>query len=630
MKNFFQKKYRLIILASLILTVALSILGASRDSLIYDEDAHIPAGYSYLTTFDMRLNPEHPPLIKDLSAFPLLFLDLNFDTTKPSWSQNPNDAQWNAGKEFLFQSGNDADQIIFWSRLPIIALFVILALFIFKWTRELAGISAGLLAFILFVFDPNILGHNHFVTTDLGIAAFITFAFYYFIHFLKNPNWKNVFLLGLFLGLVQLAKFSSVLIFPVMGVVILAYSLVKLTRHKKTTDFKFKLQTFGKLVGKFSLAFAISIIIVWVAYYFTTFNMPESKLPEIATYYFKNDDTNLKAVYSKKVIFALNESEFFRPMAVYLFGVARVFQRVAGGNVTYFLGEISTAGFFSYFPVVFLLKEPLPSLILFSLALLITIFGIFQTIRKKKNDKDINIFGNYIRTSTAELSMIIFIFIYLLTSITGRLNIGLRHLLPIFPFIYILTSASIIDFVKNIRNRKKRVISYSILITLCLILILKTIFSYPSYMSYFNEFAGGSNQGYRYVTDSNADWGQDLKRLDKFVERYNWCPQNSLDSFCAIYDPRKGKIEQIRLDYFGMASADYYLGENYTPWWKSKRPIESGWYAISTLFLQESIHDTTKKDNESYRWLEDKKPFAQVGTSILVYYVTPEEASAIK
>ena len=109
MRKFFQEKYKLIILLLLIITVVISVICAAEDTMIYDEDAHIPAGYSYLKTFDMRLNPEHPPLIKDLAALPLLFFDPQptFDISKPFWNENANDAQWDAGKEFLFQSENN-------------------------------------------------------------------------------------------------------------------------------------------------------------------------------------------------------------------------------------------------------------------------------------------------------------------------------------------------------------------------------------------------------------------------------------------------------------------------------------------------------------------------------------------
>src|SRR5665647_1706675 len=122
MKNFIEKNYKSIIFIILAFMFVVSVLNAKNDSAIYDEIAHIPAGYSYLTKHDMRLNPEHPPLLKDLAAFPLLFMHLNFDTAQPFWNENPNDAQWNAGKYLFYRADNNPEQIAFWSRLPIILL----------------------------------------------------------------------------------------------------------------------------------------------------------------------------------------------------------------------------------------------------------------------------------------------------------------------------------------------------------------------------------------------------------------------------------------------------------------------------------------------------------------------------
>ena len=123
MKKIIEKNYLLIIIAVLGFMTVVSILNANNDSLIYDEDAHIPAGYSYLTQQDIRLNPEHPPLLKDLAAFPLLFINPKLDTTQDFWTKdNADDGQWNAGKSFLFGGDNNPDQIIFWSRLPIVFL----------------------------------------------------------------------------------------------------------------------------------------------------------------------------------------------------------------------------------------------------------------------------------------------------------------------------------------------------------------------------------------------------------------------------------------------------------------------------------------------------------------------------
>jgi hypothetical protein len=181
------------------------------------------------------------------------FFNPNFDTSKDFWTKDNADAgQWNAGKVFLWDSGNDPDRIIFWSRIPIILLSLILGLFIFRWTRELAGTLAGLFALALYTFNPNILGHNHFVTTDIGIAAFIVFAFYYFSRFIKKPTWKNVFIFGLFLGLMQLAKFSSVLTFPIIFLVLIIYPLIK-------SNGQGKLQNLKEYLLKGYLSFLISI-----------------------------------------------------------------------------------------------------------------------------------------------------------------------------------------------------------------------------------------------------------------------------------------------------------------------------------------------------------------------------------
>jgi len=91
-----------------------------QESATMDELAHIPAGYSYLKFRDNRLNPEHPPLLKDLSAIPLLFLNLKFPTDSPYWQEGVN-SQWDMGRVFLYESGNNADQIIQWARIfPIL------------------------------------------------------------------------------------------------------------------------------------------------------------------------------------------------------------------------------------------------------------------------------------------------------------------------------------------------------------------------------------------------------------------------------------------------------------------------------------------------------------------------------
>jgi len=143
-----------IIAACLLIFVFLIAFFSMRgDSATMDEVAHLPAGYSYLTQKDMRLNPEHPPLIKDLAAIPLLFIeDINFPSDIKAWKEDVN-GQWGFGYHFLYQMGNPVDQMIFWGRIPMILILILLGFYIFKWARELFGNKVALLALFLFSFS---------------------------------------------------------------------------------------------------------------------------------------------------------------------------------------------------------------------------------------------------------------------------------------------------------------------------------------------------------------------------------------------------------------------------------------------------------------------------------------------
>lgn len=609
-KRFLEQKYRWVVGTILAFLLIVSLLNAWWDSAIFDEDAHIPAGYSYLIKHDMRLNPEHPPLIKDLAALPLTLMHLKFDTNKPFWTTDVN-GQWDAGHDLLWQEGNNADQVIFWARVPVVLLSLLFGLFIFKWGKEFSGVLGGLFALTLYAFDPNILGHDHFVTTDLGIAGFMMLSFYYFLRFIKEPTWKNVAVGGFFLALVQLAKFSSILLFPIFGLVAIIYPLTKKVPAETKSAFLFKLEKLGEYLGKSIVAFAFSLLIVWVFYALNDYAMPKDKLAETINYYFSPTDTSIKAVTTNHVLIALNNSALTRPLSEYVLGIAMVFKRVSGGNGAYFMGQVSGNAFRAYFPTVFDTKEPLISLFFMLAALILALRNNIKALIAYLKEKGQKLawsaaLRDYLRHNIDTISMFAFIVLYAYISITGNLNIGFRHLFPILPFAYLLTAKVIIDFCRKHPEPAGRVTFFSAVLLLSLLLVAETVSAYPYYMSYFNQIAGGPKNGYRYVTDSNADWGQDLKRLQVFLDQHP-------------------EIDKIRVDYFGGADIKYYIGDKYLMWYDSKRPIEPGWYAISTNFLQGSIYDQTKKDQDSYRWTQKIQPVYQVGTAIFIYHVTPEE-----
>ena len=136
-----------------LVSFALMLSASLQESATMDELAHIPAGYGYVKYLDYRLNPEHPPLVKALAALPLLFQKLNFPTDKSAWQKEIN-GQWEAGTQFLYESGNNANKIIQWSRLMPMLLTLLLIIFIYIWGKELMGRWWALLPAFLFPFPP--------------------------------------------------------------------------------------------------------------------------------------------------------------------------------------------------------------------------------------------------------------------------------------------------------------------------------------------------------------------------------------------------------------------------------------------------------------------------------------------
>jgi len=606
MHEFLKKNYLWIVFTIMAFFTIVSVLNAWNDSAIFDEVAHIPAGYSYLTQHDTRLNPEHPPLIKDLSAIPLLFLHLTFNVQGQDFWEGtlPNmwdEGQWAAGHYLLYQAGNNPDQIIFWARIPIILLSILFGLFLFKWGKEIAGTSAGLFALTLYAFDPNILGHDHFVTTDLGIAAFLTFSFYYFLKFIKTPTWKNAAIGGFFMGLLLVSKFSSIVVLPIYGLILIVYGLAR-NNHEGLTKWKDRFANLGWYLLKGIAAFAVATLVIWCVYKVNDYRMPRETFDQTIDFFFSASDPNAKASITNTMLHALNKSSFTRPLASYVFGPAWTFKRVSGGNGAYFLGQVGN-GFKNYFPVVFAIKETIPLLVLMLFA---SVFVLWQTIvsivasaRTKKMAEN---FGHFLRRSVVYYSMFIFVALYAYVSISGGLNIGFRHLFPILPFIYLLVTKKVFDLLRDQHPHTKTVIMIAVAVLLCW-QVTTTALAYPSYTSYYNESIGGSTNGYKYVTDSNTDWGQDLKQLDWYLSGHP-------------------EITRIRVDYFGGGNPQQLLGDKYIGWWDSQRPVVPGWYAISENSLQGSIYDTVNKNLfNNYAWTLDLTPTAQIGKSILIYHV---------
>jgi len=575
-----------ILLAMMFFTAFFSMLG---DSATMDELAHIPAGYSYLSQKDFRINPEHPPLVKDLAAIPLLFLNLNFPKDHPSWQEEVN-GQWWFGSEFLYHSGNNPDRIIFWARIPMILLLIFLGWFLFYFARKLAGNEVAILTLILFSFCPTFLTHGRLVTTDVGAALGVVLSTYFWIEFLKCPSKKNIILAGLIFGIALLLKFSLILLVPFFGIITIIFAWLK-TDNKKAILKYVMLALFAGIIG-----FAF---IVWPVYQFHVLNYPLAK--QLSDTKFLLESNPMGSLSNLCIWMA--DKPLLRPFGHFLLGLLMATQRTAFGNTVYFMGMISASGWWFYFPLVYFLKIPLA----FHLLTLIALFSTLLAIKKpfwvetKKRVKA------WILNHFTEFSMLVFLTIYWITSISGNLNIGVRHILPTFPFLYVLVSIGIKNWIGGINNLPKtKKMAWFLLLFLFLWYIGSSLMVFPHYLSYFNEIAGGSKNGYKYVVDSNYDWGQDLKRLTWFVEN--------------------NKIEKIYVDYFGGGDPSYYLKEKYIPYspFQETKEKPKGWLAVSVTLLQGGRGNPEPRFDQPtgyYKWLNQYEPKARAGDSIFIYYI---------
>lgn len=621
------KKHAILIVSGILaIHFILGLVISSQESMIYDERAHIPASYSYVRFGDMRLNPEHPPLIKDLAGLPLLGLNLTFPLSAPEWQTGINE-QWTMGDLFLNCTRpnlacNDADKILFWSRLPITILSVLLGFAIFFFTRKIGGTLAGLFATLLYASDPNIIAHNHYVTTDIGIALFLFSAFYTFVRFLKKPTFQNMFLAGIFLGLAELTKVSAILLFPLFGLFVLLFAF---TKHKEfgdyQTDRKFRWHTLLIYSLKFVGIILTAFIIIWSLYAWNTIHMPSHTLIDSANLYLSQN--NAPAHFAHDLVVRTSEHPVLKPLSQYFLGVAMIFARVGSGNPHYFLGEVTMDPSVWYFPIVFLLKETLPFLLLLIFTLCYTIYRIGKSLFEKQVPLSTFLADSFQNRITQYL-MFAFILLYTYVSLTGKLNIGIRHLFPILPLLYLLISKTLFDFFDRHDDDKTSKKTLSILLGIITSTIIAIpILAYPNYLSYFNIAVGGHLNGYQYVTDSNYDWGQDLKRVKSFVDLHNRCKAGK-ETFdeekeCALssmYPP----IDTIRVDYFGGSSPAYYLGDMFIPWWGERAP-EAGWYAISSFFYQESLYKKKPLGTNDYSWLKGITPVRRAGDSFFIYYI---------
>ncbi len=502
-----------------------------------DETTHLPSGYTYLETGTFRLNPQHPPLVKLLAALPLLFLHPRLDLQDAAWASEPPN-EWKFGQSFLY--GNDADRLLFWGRLPLVLLTLLLGLHVWLWARELFGEAAGLAALVLFAFCPTLIAHGHLVTMDVPLATFSTMSFYWLRAWLLRGGPLRLVAAAACQGLALAAKFSAVVLLPVELALIVAAAIVPSTTASADASARFsspqQIAGMGARARAAVTGSAVLIggafVVVWALYFF----------PGDPLFYWRG--------------MQLVNSDHDPTYPVYL------------------LGNFKAGGWWYYFPVAFLVKTPIPTLLFLGLGIVLFLVG-----RRTPRALD-------------EAFLVSPALVWLVATCALADDIGVRYLLPMYPLAWIFASRA----APHLWNRTAGKV---VLAALGLWLAAGTLRIYPDHLAYFNEIAGGPSRGPEWLDDSNLDWGQDLKRLKTWMDE-------------------KG-VEEVRLLYAWNGSPEYY-GIRYEPvtmrdWVEKPRP---GVYAVSIMWLVRG-RLYARLEGTQCDWLDRYVPSDRVGYSFYIY-----------
>ena len=458
---------------------------------------------------------------------------------------------YRVGQSFLYRSAISADRLLGLSRLVDLFLGTLLLALIGWWARRLWGSRSAILAMAMAFVEPNLIAHSSLVTTDIGVTMFMFLTVYLLWEHLIKPRWWLLAATGFSAGFALVSKFSALLLVPIVGLIV---TLSLLIAHQpfllppKTVQNGLR-QNLLHAVGVLSVIFFFALLTIPPAYLF----------------------------------------QGFEP---WLSGFSRFKSLADAGRLAFFLGEYSYEGWWSYYLVCFLIKTPIGSLVLIAASLLC-----------------------YRAGSPLQWREVIFLLlpvaVIFLAMTQSKVNIGLRHILPIYPFLFVLASR-----VATVHFRRHWIAPLLIGTPLVLTAISSLRIA-PHQLAYFNEFVGGPDQGYRYLSDSNVDWGQDLKGVKTYTENEN--------------------LPIIYFSYFGTAPPSYYgIRYQYVPGaWPLEWPPPADEVpadaprkilAVSVSNLQ----DVSTPYDPLFRWLWLRQPVAKIGYSIFIYDLTDDQEGLAK
>lgn len=528
------------------------VWSAATNSVTFDEFAHLPAGAAYWRHADFSIFDLSPPLLRLVAASPPTLAGADAPPTADVDERAPKDRHWVYGQQFERANADRYQSLFVLGRLALIPISCAGAYLVYRWVRAIHGPPAGLAACAMYCFSPNVLAHAALVTTDVGTMVATLAATYAWWRFCQRPTAPRVALAALLIAFAQLCKFTSLLLFPAMFL-IAAWEL-RTAAHRRT---------WRRLAAGFAATALFSLL---------TIN---------ACYLFKGTGTPLSA-YDLRSATVTSAGRLLGHLPIplphaYVEGFDAQKFEAEGTHQGFLLGEAYDGARWYFYPVAIAAKTPLAMLALAGLAL-------FTLVRHTPKLAD------------GEVVCLLAAAVFLSgTLLLAQLNIGIRYLLPAYPFAYILISR--LWAIPRVSLARARAVLLSLAI-LEPIALLRS----PDFLPFVNVAFGGPPNGWRVVNDSNFDWGQDLIRLKR------WMDDNG--------------VESVHLGVFGRVDPAIY-GIRYTP---LNRPSASPYVVVSSYYLAGLAHRLPSADGPGpfthipfHAELARRRPVAVVGRTLYVY-----------
>ncbi len=565
---------------------------ARTKSPTFDEPYHALSAWTILHYSDYRLDSEDPPLWKFWAALPNSKSALSPDFSADSWTHQPEKLQlqwtWTVQTLYHTPANNSSDQFVRRSRAMMVIFGPLLGALIACWAWRLGGLVAAIVATALFCFDPNFLAHAPLMKNDVVFSLAMFALVYNLWRAGQNLDWPRAILIAILCGIALTVKFSgplaAVLIPLMLGIrALLPASWPALGRDRQT-----RRSRLAVAAGVSLLSAVIGFTSIWATYRFRFAPTPESGIR-------LNTAQLAKIAAEKESALRGNDapSQFPQPglfvRSVQTFEKLHLFPQsyIAGLLFTYqnalvrpaFLhDQVSMTGWRYYFPFAMLVKTPVATL----LAGASTLFLILK----------------FRPRGWTPLCLIIPFLIYFQSVMMSNLNIGLRHVLPLYPFIFVAIGWA----AAKSYQRWPAAVAITLLVMIAG-LGAESLAAFPNYIPFFNLIAADrSRGGFHLLGDSNLDWGQDLKLLASWQHDHPRTP--------------------LYLSYFGTPDPAYY-GIHYTPLPgrdepKSAWPDRPSTIAVSATYLQ-GLYIDSDLFKTFYQPLAQRQPTKILGQTIYLY-----------